>query len=84
VAHERAGDGDAYAKGATMTSRGGAAITAVAASTLTLAGCLQTTELGGASSFATGAGGVTAGAQGAQGNLPKCDAPLGTVALVED
>jgi curli biogenesis system outer membrane secretion channel CsgG len=51
---------------------------------LALTGCLQTTELGGASGFASGAGGVTAGAQGAQSNLPKCDAPLGTVALVED
>jgi curli biogenesis system outer membrane secretion channel CsgG len=74
--------GIAYAKGAEMASRGGWA--AAAATALALTGCLQTTELGGASGFASGAGGVTAGAQGAQSNLPKCDAPLGTVALVED
>jgi curli biogenesis system outer membrane secretion channel CsgG len=70
-----------------MASRGGWAAAALAATTAAataLTGCLQTTELGGASGFATGSGGVTAGAQGAQSNLPRCDAPLGTVALVED
>lgn len=49
-----------------------------------LAGCLQTTQLGGASSFASGSSSMAGNAQGAKTNLPSCTAPLGTVALVED
>lgn len=52
--------------------------------TTALAGCLQTTQLGGASGFASGSGAMAGNAQGAQSNLPTCTSPLGTVALVED
>lgn len=62
----------------------GRAWAAVAAAAALLSGCLQSTQLGGASSFAAGSGGATAGAQNAQAGLPRCDSPLGTVALVED
>lgn len=51
---------------------------------LALSGCLQSTELGGASSFAKGATGVSGDAQGADAALQTCASPLGTVALVED
>ena len=64
--------------------RGSAAIFAAAMVTAALSGCLQSTELGGTSSFTKGSGGAMAGAQGAAGNLASCDGPLGTVALVED
>lgn len=67
------------------TGRGSAAATAaLAAAAVALGGCLQSTELGGASSLATGSGGAMAGAQGASSALARCDGPLGTVALVED
>lgn len=65
------------------TGRRGSVVLLVAAAAV-LSGCLQSTELGGASSFTKGSGGAMAGAQGAAGNLASCDGPLGTVALVED
>ena len=64
--------------------RGSAAIFAAAMVTASLSGCLQSTELGGASSLTKGSGGAMAGARGAADNLAACDEPLGTVALVED
>ena len=51
---------------------------------VTLSGCLSSTELGGGSSLASGSAGVAGDAQGAPSDLPRCSAPLGTVALVED
>jgi curli biogenesis system outer membrane secretion channel CsgG len=51
---------------------------------LALSGCLQSTELGGASSFAGGSAGLAGNAQGANSALKTCSSPLGTVALVED
>ncbi|MCB1972120.1 MAG: peptidoglycan-binding protein [Geminicoccaceae bacterium] len=54
------------------------------AACLSLTACLSTNELGGGSSMATGSAGLAGNAQGANGDLPRCSAPLGTVALVED
>lgn len=51
---------------------------------LALGGCLSSTSLGGSSGFASGSAGVAGDAQGASPELPRCTAPLGTVALVED
>ena len=52
--------------------------------TVGLSACLSSNELGGGSSLASGSAGISGNAQGANENLPRCDAPLGTVALVED
>ena len=46
-----------------------------------LAACM--TELGGGNSFVTGSAGQSGNAQGAAKQLVSCNAPLGTVALVE-
>lgn len=51
---------------------------------LAMAGCLSQTSIGGGSTLASGSAGVSGNAQGEGPDLPKCDAPLGTVALVED
>ena len=51
---------------------------------LALGGCLSSTSLGGGSDFASGSAGVGGNALGEGPELPKCTAPLGTVALVED
>jgi len=56
----------------------------VLAATLALSGCLQSTQLGGASSFASGSGGLAGNAQDADSRLQTCRSPLGTVALVEE
>ncbi|MCB2054183.1 MAG: hypothetical protein KDE35_08090 [Geminicoccaceae bacterium] len=48
-----------------------------------LAAC-SSMEVGGGSSLAGGSAGLGGNAQGASSELPRCSAPLGTVALVED
>lgn len=63
-----------------MSSRTAAALGLAA---LSLSGCLQSTQLGGASSLASGSAGSAGGAQGQSAALPRCVAPLGTIALVE-
>ncbi len=57
---------------------------AVSAGLMALPGCLQSTQLGGASSFAKGSSGLSGDAQDADDALKSCASPLGTVALVED
>ena len=56
---------------------------ALAASTM-LAGCLADTTTGAGGSMASGTGGVDGTATQATPQIPRCGAPLGTVALVED
>lgn len=57
---------------------------ALGVSAMILSACLSSTQVGGGSNLATGSAGVAGDAQGAGPDLPKCEAPLGTVALVED
>src|SRR5687767_11608766 len=56
----------------------------VLAATLALSGCLQSTQLGGASSLGSGSGGLAGNAQVGDSRLQTCKSPLGTVALVEE
>ncbi|HET6468869.1 MAG TPA: CsgG/HfaB family protein [Geminicoccaceae bacterium] len=60
-------------------------LAAAAAATL-LTGCLGTssTETGAGGSLVTGSGGMSAAPQAAATQLARCNAPLGTVALVEE
>ena len=74
----------AQAHNKTLQSGTRLALAAVAALTLGLAGCGQKkTELGEGGSVVTGSAGP-AGAQNASHELVKCDAPVATMALVEN
>ena len=74
----------AQAHNKTLQSGTCLALAAVAALTLGLAGCGQKkTELGEGGSVVTGSAGP-AGAQNASHELVKCDAPVATMALVEN
>jgi hypothetical protein len=67
-----------------LQSRARMALAAAAALTLALAGCGQKkTELGEGGSVVTGSAGP-AGAQNASHELVRCDAPVATMALVEN
>jgi hypothetical protein len=74
----------AQARNMPLQSSARVALAAVAAVTLALAGCGQKkTELGEGGSVVTGSAGP-AGAQNASHELVKCDAPVATMALVEN
>jgi curli biogenesis system outer membrane secretion channel CsgG len=55
-----------------------------AAATLLLGGCLATTSTGEGGSLASGAASVDGSSAQGTPQIPKCAAPLGTVALVEE